>query len=73
MLLPSCLTTYEKGVIQGEIKGKRAILRLQLTKRFGPLSVEVVHRLEAWPPERLDELVLAILDAESLETLGLKA
>jgi len=70
-MIPMATTTYEKGEIQGTLKGKRESIRLLLTKKFGPLSAEPLRRLEAWPPEQLDELLLAVWDAESLDSLGL--
>jgi hypothetical protein len=61
----------EKGLEQGLLKGQRRILLLLLEKRFGPLSPEARARLESWPTERLDEVTLALVDARSLEELGL--
>ncbi len=73
---PMMVTTYEKGVVKGIEKGmeqgRRETARLQLERRFGPLSEAVLARLAAWPAERLDELLLAILDAPSLLALGLE-
>ena len=65
------VTTFEKGVAKGREEGQREIARLQLERRFGPLSAKVLHRLETWPTERLTELLLAVLDATSLQVLGL--
>jgi hypothetical protein len=69
-------TTFEKGVQkgrkEGETEGQRRSARLQLEKRFGPLSPAVQQRLNEWPAERLDELLLALLDAPSLKALGLE-
>lgn len=64
---PMMLTTFEKGIA----KGQREAARLQLERRFGPLSKAVLRRLEAWPAERLTDLLVAILDAPSLQALGL--
>jgi hypothetical protein len=61
----------EKGLEQGEVKGKRNLLRRQLEKKFGPLSPEAIHRLDSWPAERLEEVADKILDARSLDELGL--
>ena len=66
---PMMVTTFEKGVA----KGQREAARLLLARRFGPLSTAVLHRLEAWPAERLNDLLWAILDAPSLQALGLDA
>ncbi len=65
---PMMVTTYEKGIA----KGRREAARLLLEHKFGPLSEAVLARLEAWPVERLDELLLAMFDAESLAALGLE-
>jgi hypothetical protein len=73
---PMMVTTYEKGVAKGlqdgREKGRREVARLQLERKFGPLSAAVLARLAAWPAERLDELLLAVLDAPSLAALGLE-
>ncbi|MCI0455424.1 MAG: DUF4351 domain-containing protein [Gemmataceae bacterium] len=67
-MLPTMTTTFEKGLH----KGKRESIQLQLEKRFGPLSEAVRQRLEAWPAERLNELLLAVVDAPSLAALKLE-
>jgi hypothetical protein len=36
------------------------------------LSAKALHRLETWPAERLTELLLAVLDAPSLQALGVE-
>ena len=61
-------TTFEKGVA----KGRREAARLQLERKFGPLSEAVLARLAALPADRLNDLLLAILDAPSLQALGLE-
>lgn len=66
------VTTYEKGIAKGRQEGRRDAIRLQLERKFGPLSEPVLARLAAWPAERLDELLLAVLDAPSLSALGLE-
>jgi hypothetical protein len=58
---------------RGRVKGQRDIVRKQLDKKFGPLPQEVLAQIEALPVARLEELSLAILDAKSLEELGLTA
>jgi hypothetical protein len=68
MVLPTMLTTYEKGVILGQ----RQTVRLVLEKCFGALSPMAAKRLEEWPPERLPDLLMAIVDAPSLKALGLE-
>ena len=71
-MIPMMTTTFEKGVQKGELQGQRRLARLLLEKRFGPLSAVARQRLDEWPVERLDELLLALLDAPSLTALGLE-
>jgi putative transposase len=73
---PMMTTTYEKGkaegVAEGMAKGLRRSVRLLLERRFGPLSPAVLQRLEAWPTDRLEELLLAVPEAASLQELRLE-
>ena len=62
------MTTSEKGVA----KGQRKAAQLLLESKFGPLSEAALARLIAWPVERLDELILAVADAPSIQGLGLE-
>jgi hypothetical protein len=64
---PMATTWFEEGVE----KGQRRLLRRLLEKRFGPLSAPVLARLESWPTERLEEVGVQLLEARSLEELGL--
>ena len=65
---PLMMTTYERGILQGE---RRSALR-QLEAKFGPLSPEVKHQVEALSPEGLAQLQLDLLKAQSLQELLLK-
>jgi hypothetical protein len=65
---PVIITTYERGILQGE---RRSALR-QLEAKFGLLSAEVKPRVEALPPEELAQLQLDLLKAESLKELHLQ-
>lgn len=56
---------------QGRVKGIRQMFRTLLEKKFGPLEAEVLQQLESLPPEKLEELVPAVLDAKSLKDLDL--
>jgi hypothetical protein len=47
------------------------MLRDQLEARFGPLPPEVALKVAALPAERLKEISLALLTAQSLKELGL--
>lgn len=82
-LLPTMLTTFEKGELQGRAKGREegrdegrdeglreAIQRL-LERRFGPASPAVLQRLEGWPSENLMQLLDVVSDAPSLQALGM--
>jgi Domain of unknown function (DUF4351) len=62
------LTSFEKG----EQAGLRKMLQKQLQARFGPLSPRAHERLESLSPDRLEELTLALLKAQSLQELGLE-
>jgi hypothetical protein len=46
-------------------------LLIQLEARFGPLAPEVRQRVEALPAERSKELLLAIVQGQSLQDMGL--
>ena len=62
------LTTYERG----KIEGQRTMVLLQLETKFGSLSATVKQRVEALSPESLHQLVLDLLDAQSLKELHLE-
>ena len=65
------ITAYEKrGIEKGIEKGKQEDLLLLLEKKFGKLSAVLrrkVRRIES--TEKLDSLLLAVLEADSLEDL----
>jgi hypothetical protein len=50
----------------------RSTARKLLEMHFGPLSTQAMQRLEAWPADRLPDLIVALLDAPSLQALGLE-
>jgi hypothetical protein len=69
------ITTYERGIQHGIERGilqgeQRSALR-RLEAKFGPLSAEVKQRVEALSPERLAQLQLDLLQAQSLQELRL--
>jgi hypothetical protein len=70
------MTTFEKGVQtglqQGLQEGQPTTLRKQLESRFGPLSSRAQERIEGLGPERLEALTLELLNAQSLQELGLE-
>jgi hypothetical protein len=61
-------STFEKS---GRIKEKRDIVRKLVEKKFPPLPPAVVQKLDTLSAERLDDIILAILTAQSLKELGL--
>jgi hypothetical protein len=66
------MTTFEKGLQQGQQQGQRTMLQKQLEARFGPLSPSARERFENLSPERLEALALELLEARSLQELGLE-
>jgi hypothetical protein len=66
------MTTWEKGLAQGEARGLRRAVRALLERKFGALNNAVLQRLEAWPVEKLEPLLLAIESANSLREVGLE-
>jgi hypothetical protein len=66
------MMTYETGFEQGLVQGLRKAIRTLLEHKFGPLSLAVVVRLKAWPPERLEELLLTVCKASSLKETRLE-
>ena len=56
---------------QGRVTGIRETLRRLLEKKFGPLEPRVQNELDDFPIEKIDMLLDAILDANSLDELGL--
>lgn len=57
---------------RGRWKREKEILQRLVEKRFGPLSDEVREQIKNLPQERVDPLLLDILDAKSLKDLGLE-
>ena len=55
----------------GRIAGQRESVLLLLEKKFGPLSAVVRRRVEELTPDQLRTITLDILDADSLDHLGL--
>ena len=60
-------TSYERGLEEGQ----RLAIKDILEDRFGPLSLPVQERLQAWPAERLPEL-LRLAYRVSLREMGLE-
>lgn len=54
-----------------EIANVRKMLRRQLEKKFGPLTDWQQDEVMFMPPDKLEPLALALIDAKSLDELGL--
>jgi len=61
-----------KGEEKGRTEGARHSLRVLLQEKFGPLSPEILERLNGMSREALDQLFLAAIRATSLRELGLE-
>ena len=62
----------EKGLKKGLEKGKLVALMLLLENRFAKLPEDVRRKVERiHSSQRIDELLLAVLNAKSLSELGL--
>ena len=62
----------EQGIAEGLMLGQQRTLIGQLRRRFGDLPAEIVARVEAVrDPGKLDDLAARVLDAPSLEEMGL--
>ena len=59
----------EEGRAEGRTTEARRLLRLQAEKRFGPLPSWAEERIDALRCDEAESLVLAILEAVTLESL----
>jgi hypothetical protein len=66
------ITTYERGITEGILRGERRLALAQLEAKFGPLTPEVRRRLDSLPPEELRKVMLEYYKAQSLKELGLE-
>jgi len=64
--------SYERGLQEGLLQGQRQAVQILLEARFGPLSPTAWRRSDSLPAERLNQLLLAVLTAQSLQELGLE-
>jgi len=65
-------TLEAKGVEKGRLEGMRSLLLTQIERRFGPLPAKTRNRLGAiQSPEELSTLGDRVLDARTLDDLGL--
>lgn len=61
-----------KGLERGRQEGMRSLLLTQMENRFGPLPAKIRTQVEAIEsPEELSRLAARVLDARSLEEMGL--
>jgi hypothetical protein len=61
----------QEAVEEAEARGARAVLLAQLEMKFGELPTSVVERVEQADRAECETLALRMLDAGSLEDLGL--
>lgn len=57
----------QRGMQQGMQQGERAVLKRQLTRRFGPLPGWAQARLDAADVTTLEQWADRVLEAETLE------
>lgn len=77
------VTTFERGVLKGEEKGRqegrqegfelglRRAIAMQLERRFAPVPEGAMARLDQMREQELEELLARVMDAASLDDLGL--
>jgi predicted transposase YdaD len=59
-----------EGEARGEARGEAKLTLLLLQRRCGPLSESTTSRIQAIPPEQLEELAEALLDFHNSEDLA---
>jgi predicted transposase YdaD len=59
----------EQGLEQGREQGQVSLLHRQMANRFGPIPAWAEDRLKALPREKLEDLAVRLLNANSLEDL----
>ncbi len=59
----------QQGEVIGEVRGEAKVLIRQLTKRFGPLSIETSQRLQTATADQLELWTDRILDVPTLEAV----
>ena len=60
----------EEGIAEGKAEGQASILLRLLKKKFGYLPVEMENRVMSMPVEKLQELVEAIFDLETIDDVN---
>ena len=69
--MPHLSTAERIGRKIGRQEGRRELLLDQLSVKFGPLSAEIVARVNALETAEIDRLGRAILTAQTLKELDL--
>ncbi len=65
-------TWSEEGEERGILKGQRELLLKQLVVKFPTLSKAARERVASWPLEKINEVGVAMFNAQSLRELGLE-
>jgi hypothetical protein len=60
-----------RGEARGEVRGRRLMLLNQMEAKFGPLPETVVQTMERQSVAQLEALAVRLIEAQSLEELGL--
>jgi hypothetical protein len=68
---PEAKTVVNSIEERGRVRERREIVRKQVDKKFGQLPINILAQIESLPVNRLEGILLAILDAKSLDELGL--
>jgi hypothetical protein len=71
-IMPTIAETWEargekRGKTQGELERARHILQRQLKQRFGPLSADIIQRIDTADLDTLDTYLDRVLVANSLD------
>lgn len=61
----------EQGLKEGEARAVQVMLQKLLTRKFGPLSSELIKQIESAEMDALEKLVEEILDIESMDEVRL--
>ena len=69
VLGPAILQGREEGLQEGRQQGELAVLRRQITERFGPLPDWAAEKLAGFSAAELEELSVRVLKAQSIEQL----
>jgi len=62
----------ERGLEKGILKGQRELLLKQLGVKFPTLSKAAQERVASWPLAKINDVAVAMINAQSLRELGLE-